>query len=129
MRASARLRLLALLGVLVPLGFGAKLYAGPGAHWVGAHAAGMLYEIFWIFLVLLVRPRLAPARVAIAVFAVTCALEVLQLWHPPALEGIRATFLGRALIGSTFSWWDFPHYAAGCFVGALIARAVVRVEE
>lgn len=122
---SARLRLLTLLAVVVPLGFGAKLYAGPGAYWIGAYGAGLLYVVFWILLVLLARPDLRPARVALAVLAVTCALEILQLWHPPALEGFRASFLGAALIGSTFAWGDFPPYVAGAVLGAWLGRAAV----
>jgi hypothetical protein len=51
------------------------------------------------------------------VFIITSALEVLQLWHPKFLEMIRSSFIGSALIGTTFSWLDFPHYAMGCFIG------------
>jgi hypothetical protein len=58
----------------------------------------------------------------VAVFAVTCALEVLQLWHPAPLEAVRGTFLGRTLLGTTFVWWDFPHYALGCALGAWSGR-------
>jgi hypothetical protein len=108
---------LALL-IVVPLGFAAKFYGGPGGWWVRDYGAGVLYEVFWILLVSAARPSLNPAGVALGVFVVTCALEFLQLWHPAPLEAIRATFLGRTLIGSTFSWWDFPHYAIGSALGA-----------
>jgi hypothetical protein len=112
-------------------GFTSKHYGGPGGYWVRDHGAGILYEVFWILLVLAIRPRLSPARVAGAVLFATSMLEFLQLWHPPFLERIRATFLGQALIGSVFSWWDFPPYVIGCWLGALIGRAAVprRKEE
>jgi len=113
---------LAIVSALV--GVGAKLYSGPGAHWSGAYGAGILYVLFWISVVLWIWPGLSPWRVAAGVLAVTCALEALQLWHPPILTLIRATWLGRTLIGTTFSWWDFPHYAAGCALGILIARGL-----
>jgi hypothetical protein len=64
------------------------------------------------------------ARIAIGVFVVTSLLEVLQLWHPWALEQARATFLGRALLGTTFAWWDFPHYALGCALGWVWMRGI-----
>jgi hypothetical protein len=118
--------LTAILALVVPLGFATKFYAGPGSGWVGAHGGGILYEVFWIFVVLLLWPRLAPLRVAGGVFAATSALEFLQLFHPPFLKTIRATFLGHALIGSTFVWWDFPHYAVGCVAGALLAHPALR---
>ena len=41
-------------------------------------------------------------------FVVTCVLDVLQLWHPMFLENVRATFLGNAILGTTFVLWDFP---------------------
>lgn len=47
----------------------------------------------------------------------TCILEFLQLWHPPFLELIRSYLIGRLLIGTSFSWWDFPHYLVGCLIG------------
>jgi len=56
-------------------------------------------------------------KIPLWVFIITCALEVLQLWHPKFLEMIRSSFIGSALIGTTFSWLDFPHYAIGCFIG------------
>ena len=42
----------------------------------------------------------------------------------PILVAIRSTFLGHALIGSTFAWSDFPYYVVGCAAAALYAYAV-----
>ncbi len=115
--------MLALL-VVTPLGFATKLYSGPGAAWVGNYGGGVVYVIFWILVVLAIAPRQPPGRVALAVLCVTCGLEVLQLWRPPLLEAIRSTYLGRALVGSTFSWWDFPHYVAGAAAGVGLVRCL-----
>jgi hypothetical protein len=123
---SQRRILAAILVLVVPLGFATKLYSGPGAGWARSHGGGILYEVFWILLVLFVWPRLSPVRVAGGVLVATSALEILQLFHPPFLEAVRATFLGHALIGSTFAWWDFPHYVVGCVAGALLAHAALR---
>ncbi len=108
------------LAVVVPLGFATKVYSGPAAHFVNNYLGGVFYVVFWIWLALLIRPSLPAVRVAVGVFGATSALEVLQLWHTPLLEPIRATFLGRTLIGTTFSWWDFPCYAAGCFLAVVL---------
>jgi hypothetical protein len=123
-RSSTRLRLVAVLAVLVPLGLGTKIYPGPGSAWVFGHAGGFVYVVFWTLLVLAVRPELSETRVAAWVLVVTCALELLQLWHPPFLEAARRTFLGQALLGSTFSWSDFPFYVAGAVVAVLVARGL-----
>ena len=119
---SGRGRYLAALAVVTPLGFLTKFYTGPGAEWVANHAGGFLYVVFWIALVLALAPHLSGALVATSVLAATCALEFAQLWHPPFLEQIRATFLGHALLGSTFGWSDFAYYVAGALVGSSLTR-------
>jgi hypothetical protein len=106
--------------VVTPLGFSLKLYTGPAQNWVNNYAAGVLYEIFWCLVLFFFWPRRASTgRIAVSVFGATSILEVLQLWHPWALEQIRSTFLGRTLLGTTFSWWDFSHYVLGCGLGWL----------
>jgi len=114
---STRLRSLGVLAVVTPLGFYTKFYAGPGSTWVADNAGGFLYVVFWIAAVLALFPHLSGRAVAAAVAIATCALEFAQLWHPPVLEAVRATFLGHALLGSTFAWSDFPYYFAGALVG------------
>ncbi len=108
---------LAALAVIVPFGFGMKFYRGPGDAWVNHSLGGAAYEIFWCLAALFCLPRAAPARIALGVFLATCALEFLQLWHPPFLETLRANFLARTVLGSTFSWSDFPYYALGSLLG------------
>ena len=125
-QSPVRKRVLLSLLVVTPLGFAFKFYAGPGRNWLNNYAAGVPYEIFWCLVLLFLWPRRRhTARIAAGVLAATCTLEVLQLWHPPALEGIRATFLGRTLIGNAFSWWDFPHYILGCVLGWLWMRRLL----
>jgi hypothetical protein len=127
--ARARGRLIAALVVITPLGFAAKLYAGPGARWLGPYGAGALYVVFWTLLAGAARPQARPWRVAGIVVVLTSLLELLQLVSTPGLDAIRSTFLGRTLIGSTFSWWDFPHYALGGVLGALLMSRLARLPE
>lgn len=113
---------IAALAIVVPLGLLTKFYSGPCSSWVATQLGGFFYVVFWVFLVLALAPRLAPGPVSVGVFGVTSALEFLQLWHPPLLTQVRGTFLGHALLGSTFAWSDFPYYAAGCLVAYGAAR-------
>ena len=124
MALSERARLLALLAVITPAGFFTKLYGGPGASWVASSAGGLLYVVFWILALLALFPGSSRAALAGGVLAATCALEFAQLWHPPFLQGIRATFLGHALLGSTFAWSDFPYYFAGALAGYALSVAL-----
>ena len=119
-----RLAYACVVALVAPLGFATKLYAGPAATWVSNSAGGFLYVLFWIFVSLSLAPRSSPNAVAFAVLVITSLLEVLQLWHPPLLEKIRATFLGHALIGSRFAWWDFAYYGLAALAAPEIARRV-----
>jgi len=113
--------------IVTPLGFAFKHYSGPGNGWFNNYGAGVLYEIFWILIAFLVFPtKKAATRIPRWVFAVTCALEFLQRWHPVFLEQVRSHFLGSALIGTTFVWWDFPHYILGCLIGWAWLRWMTR---
>ena len=113
--------------IITPAGFLFKFYGGPGHDWFNNYGAGLVYEVFWILVVFFFFPkRELAARIAIWVFTVTCLLEFFQLWHPLFLEKIRSCFLGSALFGTTFVWWDFPHYAAGCMIGWWWIRMISR---
>ena len=114
---------------ITPLGFYSKFYTGPASGWVNNSLGGVLYVIFWslVFSLLLMRSR--PWKIAASVFLVTCALEVLQLWHPPFLETIRSTFIGATLLGNSFSWLDLVHYLAGAALGFLILTGLQRHKQ
>jgi hypothetical protein len=120
-----RVVLLISLAVIAPLGFYAKRgYSGPAAHWVHDGLGGVFYEIFWCLAVAPAVPRARPVTIAAWVFAATCALEFLQLWHPAPLEWMRGFFLGRTILGSFFDWWDFLHYLIGSILGWFWLRAI-----
>ena len=109
---------LALAG-LVPLGLYSKVYAGPTATWVNNSLGGLFYVLFWCLLVFWLLPRARPWRIALAVLAVTCLLEFMQLWHPTWLEWLRSFWIGQVLLGTTFAWSDFPYYFLGAGLGWL----------
>jgi len=120
-----RKRVILSLAVITPVGFLFKLYSGPAQWWFNDYGAGLLYEIFWCLVVFFFIPsRKSAMKISLWVFGITCILEFLQLWHPWILEQIRSTFLGKALIGTSFSWWDFPHYVMGCIIGWLWLRRI-----
>ncbi|MBN1782909.1 DUF2809 domain-containing protein [bacterium] len=117
-----RLRILCVLIFLVPLGFYTKHYHGFGKIWVSQSLGGVLYEIFWCLAAAAVFPKAHPVRISVIVFLATSVLECLQLWHPPFLTAIRATLIGRTLLGDTFTWLDFPYYVTGSVLGWMGVR-------
>ncbi len=98
-------------------GLAAKSYRGPGDEWLNDSLAGLFYVTFWCLAAALCFPEASPGRIALAVLAMTCVLEVLQLWRPPWLQAVRGTFPGAALLGTTFVASDFVYYAIGAGLG------------
>ncbi len=126
-KSEIRKRIIYYLIIITPAGFLFKFYSGPAESWFNDYGAGLLYEIFWILVIFFFLPsRKAIKKIPPFVFVFTSVLEILQLWHPWLLEQIRSTFIGRALIGTSFSWWDFPHYAIGCLIGWIWIRQLVK---
>jgi len=123
-----KLTLLALL-LITPAGFYSKFYQGPAAGWANNSLGGLLYEIFWCLSVYLVFPKDKTWLIALSVLVATCILEFLQLWHPPALEWIRGFFLGRTIIGTSFTWSDFPYYFLGSGLGGCWIEGLRRREQ
>jgi hypothetical protein len=108
------------LVVIFILGILAKFYHGAGASVIADKLAGMFYVTFWCIFFALIFNHWSPVILVIIVLTVTCLLEFTQLLTYPFLNMIRSTFTGRALIGSSFSWSDFPFYFLGAFFGFLI---------
>ena len=105
--------------IVVPIGFATKFYSGPATLWVKHSLGGVWYEIFWCLLLSLFGPTRRAGSIVAVVFLATCGVEFSQLWRPPWLEDLRNFFLGTTLLGTSFTWSDFPYYALGCSLGWL----------
>jgi len=103
--------------IIVPLGLYSKFYSGQAENWVNNSLGGVLYVIFWCLFAFLFLSNTKPLKIAAVVFAVTCFLEFLQLWHPTFLEFLRSNFIGRTILGTSFTWSDFPYYLVGGGIG------------
>lgn len=86
---------------------GDALYAMMIAWWVGA----------------LVPDARLLSRSAIS-FAICATIEFSQLWHTPLLEAIRATPIGRLVLGSGFNARDLIAYAVGVVAAAALESLV-----
>jgi hypothetical protein len=108
---------------IAPLGYWVRFY-GFGSSWFNDGSGSVAYEVFWISLVALFLPKASPFRIAVGVCIATCGLEFLQLWQPPWLQALRATLLGRLVLGNVFTWSDFFSYFIGSFVGWVWLRSL-----
>jgi len=115
--------------IIVPLGIYSKFYSGQAARWVNDSLGGVLYVIFWCLLAFLFLSNTKTWKIAATVFIITCFLEFLQLWHPPLLEFFRNNFIGRTILGTTFTWSDFPYYLVGCGIGWLWMKSLQKYSK
>lgn len=126
-------RLLAagLIPLVIVFGLACKFYRGPAHAWVNNFGpASVAYVLLFMLLVFLVVPRrTAITRIAVGVGVWTCLVEFLQLWQPTFLVAMRATLPGRLVLGTTFSWWDFPAYFVGCVLGVFLLYRICRWTE
>lgn len=119
-----RVSLIVWLFVVALLGYWFRFDAPMSAEWRDG-IGGAAYVIFFMVALAIIWQASSATRITLIVLTLTCVLEFLQLWHPLWLERIRRTLLGRALLGTTFGWTDFPPY----FAGAVIGWALVRLHQ
>lgn len=115
-------RLFCWLIIIAVLGLGTKYYPGPGRAFWNDSLAGCFYVTFWCLFWQLLLPNFKKIKLIFIVLISTSALEFLQLWHPPFLQFIRKFWLGKVIIGTTFTWTDFPYYLLGALIAFLISR-------
>lgn len=75
-------------------------------------------------------PAARPASRGAAAYAFCVAIELSQLYHAPAIDAVRATLLGRLVLGSDFDPRDLAAYAVGV-AGAVVldVMLVVRARD
>lgn len=123
-----RLIAIIILLMIISLGFYTKLYSGIGHEWVNNKLGGVFYEIFWCLVFFILIPKSKPFRIAVWVFIITVILEFVQLLNYTFLEIIRTNFIGQTIMGSSFSWTDFPYYFIGSLLGYFIMNTIHKTQ-
>ncbi len=112
------------LVIIIPLGFYSKLYNGIGQVWINNKLGGIFYEIFWCLVFYILIPNSKLLSIAAWIFIMTCILEFIQLVDNSFLDIIRSNYIGRTIIGNSFSWSDFPYYFIGSFLGFFLLKLI-----
>lgn len=98
-----------------------RYYRGSPEHMFRFYAPDILYVMFWSLVFFFIWPgKTNIIRIPLIVLAITCVLEVLQLWQPPFLQKIRSTLIGAAILGREFIWQQFPWYILGSALSILL---------
>ncbi|MFF5207238.1 DUF2809 domain-containing protein [Streptosporangium sp. NPDC000396] len=121
--SALRSRLPAALAAVATVAAGLTVRAVTGG-WFGKYAGDALYTVLVHALILVVRPRVSPARTATGALAFSWAIEFAQLTPVPAALS-EASVLARLVFGSTFGVADLLAYAAGAALAAT-AHALLR---
>jgi len=117
-----RAALLVSIALIIPIGYSVRFSTSLGMPSLQDIVGSLAYQILLMFLVAFFYPRTSLAKIAVGVCVASSAGELLQLWQPPLLQTIRATWIGRIILGNTFTLSDFPPYAVGSFLGWLGLR-------
>lgn len=114
-----RLKTCVAIAIVVALGLASKFYCGPGADWVNNFGpASVFYVVMIVFGLFALHPRRKFAvHYAALAFAVTCIVEFTQLIHVAWLDELRSQTFWKLLLGTSFTWWDFPAYLVGAAAG------------
>ena len=115
-----------LIIVIGALGIAAKLVPFAEGTWISHSLSGLFYVTELCLILYLIFPSHSSVVLALAAFLITSLLEILQLWNPDFLEWVRSSFVGRSILGSTFSWLDYPYYLGGAVLGVLLLNLVRR---
>jgi hypothetical protein len=96
--------------------------------WWRDYGGGIPYVLFWIAFWFMIFPfRRCVLLICIFATTFTCFLEFMQLWKPDWLTQLRGTRFGAALLGSGFTWSDFPPYFIGGALGySILMRFAIR---
>jgi hypothetical protein len=68
----------------------------------GKYPGDALWAIMVFVGLAVVKPRAATTGLAVIAFAISCAVEFLQLYQAPWLNAVRDTTFGHLALGSTF---------------------------
>ena len=107
------------------LGLGVGIRLGPMPPvWAKYGGVGLWCAlVYW--LVLFISPRLAAWMAFLAALGIGCGVELLQLSDIPRTLA-RSIPLSKWILGTTFSAPDFPAYAVGAGLAALLHVGLAR---
>jgi hypothetical protein len=114
-----RIALLIGMLIVIPMGYFIRFAAN---GWLNDFLGSLAYETFWILLLTFLFPKWSLGKITLGVCLGTCAIEFLQLWQHPWYLAAKATFVGRLVLGNSFTWADFPPYFVGSSVGWLLVK-------
>ncbi len=127
-RRNTRVAACGTLVIVIVAGLLCKAYRGTGHVFINDFGpASLAYVLAWMLLGFVFFPdRHRIASIATIVLLGTCLVECSQLLQFDWLARARRVPAMRILLGTTFSWWDFPAYVLGAVVGIYLLDGISR---
>lgn len=118
---------LVLLAVTILLGLASRIYRGSIPLALDRYAGDTLWATAVLLLLAILFPAARTFSLAIAAAALSLAVELSQLAHPPWLEGLRRVPGVALVLGYDFVWTDLACYVAGVGLGVVVDTVTWRV--
>ena len=80
---------------------------------LGKYPGDALWTIAVYLIWCILLPGASPLKITGLALVISYADEIMQLYHAPWIDGIRSTYLGHIILGSSFAWADIVAYTAG----------------
>lgn len=105
--------------IVVVIGAGLMLRSGkaPLPGWVIKYGGDALWALVVFLCLGVARPSGSTRCLGWIALVVSWGVEFLQLYHAPWIDGIRATLMGRLVLGSSFNAPDLVAYGVGILGG------------
>jgi hypothetical protein len=116
-----RNRLLYALAIAIVIAAGLLWRSGllPLPNFLIKYGGDALWAVVVFFGFGLIFPRSSTIQLALLALVFAWSVEFFQLYHADWIDGLRATRLGKLVLGSTFNVPDLFAYVTGIVLGAL----------
>lgn len=113
------------LALTIALGLASRRFPFLLPTLLGKYPGDALWAIMILVGIALLRPDIAPRKLALLALSICCLVELSQLYQAPWINSIRANRFGHLILGTTFSWPDIYAYAVGVILGYFLDVGVL----
>ena len=99
--------------VVVALGLASRRYSNELPSFMAHYAGDTLWAVMVFLGIGFLVPRWSSLGVAVTALAVSCSVEVSQIYHAPWIDAVRHTWPGGLVLGYGFLWSDIACYTVG----------------
>jgi hypothetical protein len=108
----------AFIGV-VALGLASRRYPGLFPAFLGKYPGDALWALMVFCGLGFIIPGRSAMRLAVCALLISYVDEFTQIYQAPWINGIRGTYVGHLILGSTFSCFDMLAYTLGVAIGVM----------